>query len=72
VQENTFIKDEQYTHSHVWALANSNRQKKVSVDEIKDEETTRTMREQAWMGYNLLLLTMMMILITCTNSHLKP
>jgi len=72
VQEDTFIKNEQYTHSHVWALANSNRQKKVSVDEIKDGETTRTKREQAWMDYNLLLLTLRMILITCRNSHLKP
>jgi hypothetical protein len=44
----------------------------VSVDEIKDEEATCTKRKQAWMDYNLLLLTVMIILITCRNSHLKP
>jgi len=45
---------------------------KVSVDETKDEETTGTKREQAWMDYKLLLLILMMILIICRNSHLKP
>jgi len=44
----------------------------IKYDEVKDEEITRTKWEQAWMDYNPLLLTLMMILITCRNSHLKP
>jgi hypothetical protein len=45
---------------------------KVLVDERKDEETTRTKTAQTWTYYNLLLLKLMMILISCINPHLKP